>query len=154
MVGVGFFMFTNWLMADLERQGTIDSTVHSELARTWDPGFKRAYMQRTQKGISPSQRVAVDRSKPWEERVGPIAIEVEKMSMEEIYEKIKYIKPKNSKPIPEFYKRAVAEQISEMSVTEIEQVLKDEWTIKKAFKRFEVDPTKDLKIKKDDSIYK
>tara|TARA_Y100001973_G_scaffold102335_1_gene167185 strand:- start:1629 stop:2513 length:885 start_codon:yes stop_codon:yes gene_type:complete len=147
-------MGTHLALADWERIGYRDSTVHSEFARTWIPAHKRAYMQRTQKGISPSQRVAVDRSKPWEERVGPIAIEVEKMSKEEIYEKIKYIKPKNSKPIPEFYKRAVAEQISEMSVTEIEQVLKDEWTMKKAFKRFEINPAEDLKIKKDDSIYK
>ena len=90
----------------------------------------------------------------WEQRIGPIAIEVEKMSKEEIYEKIKNITPKHGKPIPEFYKRAVAEQVSEMSVIEIEQVLKDERTIKLAFKKFEINPAEDLKIKKDDSIYK
>ncbi len=131
-------------MLGLEEEGVIDTTAYSEHARTWSPNFKDRYMKRAQE----PQRVA------WEKRIGPIAIEVEKMPKEEIYEKIKYIKPKHSKPIPELYKKALAEQISEMSVTEIEQALKDELTIKKAFKEFEINPAEDLKIKKDDSIYK
>lgn len=111
----------------------------------------RADREKTQR--MRKQRHHLDRV-AWEKRINPIAIEVEKMSKEEIYEQIKYIRPKHSKPIPEFHKRAVAKQISDMSVIEIEQMLKDEWTMKKAFKRFEINPAEDLKIKKDDSIYK
>ena len=103
--------------------------------------------------LAQQKQAQLDRE-AWEERIGPIAIEVEKMSKEEIYEKIKNIRPRHGKPIPEFYKRAVAEQVSEMSVIELEQVLKDERTIKLAFKEFEINPAEDLKIKKDDSIYK
>lgn len=113
----------------------------------------RQNLIRKRNQLAQQKQAQLDRE-AWEQRIGPIAIEVEKMSKEEIYEKIKNITPRHGKPIPEFYKRAVAEQVSEMSVIEIEQVLKDERTIKLAFKQFEINPAEDLKIKKDDSIYK
>jgi hypothetical protein len=83
-----------------------------------------------------------------------VAYKVSQMTEEAIYETIKSVRPKHGKPIPKLYTKSFAEHISVMSVTEIEQVLKDELTIKKAFKEFEINPAEDLKIKKDDSIYK